>query len=50
MGTLRNRSNTNGDISLSKFINITERFRAQLRGEFFNITNTPTFGLPTGGG
>ena len=49
-GSLRNRINTNADISLSKFINFTERFRAQLRGEFFNITNTPTFGLPTGGG
>ncbi len=49
-GTLRNRINTNGDISLSKFFEFTETFRAQLRGEFFNITNTPTFGLPTAGG
>ncbi|MDE0627493.1 MAG: hypothetical protein OXH99_13930 [Bryobacterales bacterium] len=47
---LRNRINTNGDISLSKFIDITERVRTQLRAEFFNISNTPTFGLPTGGG
>ena len=49
-GALRNRINTNGDISLSKFIDITERVRTQLRAEFFNISNTPTFGLPTGGG
>ena len=49
-GQLRNRINTNGDISLSKFIHFTESFRAQLRGEFFNITNTPTFGLPPSGG
>ncbi len=49
-GSLRNRINTNADISLSKYLNFTERFRAQLRGEFFNITNTPTFGLPDGGG
>lgn len=49
-GQLRNRINTNGDISLSKFISFTETFRAQLRGEFFNITNTPTFGLPPSGG
>ncbi|MDE0126484.1 MAG: TonB-dependent receptor [Bryobacterales bacterium] len=50
MGTLRNRINTNGDISLGKYIDITERVRAQVRAEFFNITNTPVFGLPTSGG
>lgn len=49
-GTLRNRINTNGDISLSKFLDFTEQFRAQLRAEFFNLTNTPTFGLPPSGG
>ena len=49
-GAMRNRGVTNADISFSKFINFTERFRAQLRADFFNLTNTPTFGLPTGGG
>lgn len=49
-GTLRNRMNANGDISLGKYIGITERLRAQLRAEFLNITKTPTFGLPKGSG
>ena len=49
-GTLRNRTNTNGDISLSKFLDFTEQLRAQLRAEFFDLTDTPTFGLPPSGG
>jgi len=36
----------NADLSLFKSFNITERFRAQLRLEGMNITNTPQFGMP----
>jgi hypothetical protein len=34
------------DLSLSKATNITERFHAQLRGDFFNFLNHPNFGAP----
>ena len=34
------------DFSVLKNVAVTERVRAQLRGEFFNFTNTPTFGNP----
>jgi hypothetical protein len=34
---------------LLKNFPVTERFRVQFRGEFFNITNTPSFGLPGNG-
>lgn len=52
------RTRTDGnfriDLSLQKNIRLHEKFRLQLRGEFFNFTNTPTFGTPgtnlTGGG
>ena len=36
----------NSDISLSKEISIREGMKLQIRGEFFNFTNTPRFGLP----
>jgi hypothetical protein len=36
----------NADLSLSKEISIREGMRLQIRGEFFNFTNTPRFGLP----
>lgn len=46
------RTRTDGmqnlDLSLFKNFQIRERTRLQLRGEFFNITNTPTFGNPNG--
>ena len=48
--TLRQDGIANADISLSKAFTINERLRAQLRGEFFNLTNTPVFGLPDAGG
>jgi hypothetical protein len=36
----------NWDFSLVKNFRITERFNAQLRGEFFNVLNHPNFGIP----
>jgi len=36
----------NLDVSLLKDTNLTERFRLQFRGEFFNFTNTPIFAEP----
>jgi hypothetical protein len=36
----------NVDASVTKAINITERFRAQLRAEVFNVFNTPHFVTP----
>lgn len=34
------------DINIAKNFRILERLRAQLRGEFYNITNTPQFAVP----
>ena len=44
----RNRgpASVNIDFSLIKSFPITESVRLQLRGEAFNVTNTPVFGLP----
>ena len=43
---LRGPGRVNVDFSLFKDINITERLNLQYRAEFFNIMNTPQFGLP----
>ena len=46
------RNNFNGpgffnlDASLFKIFNLTERFKLEIRGEAFSITNTPQFGNP----
>jgi hypothetical protein len=44
------RTRTDGlfnlDFSLFKNVHFTERVQLQLRGEAFNLTNTPTFGTP----
>lgn len=37
---------TNLDLSIGKMFSVTERVRLQFRGEAFNATNTPYFGLP----
>lgn len=36
------------DFSILKNLQLNERFRLQFRSEFFNFTNTPTFGNPGG--
>lgn len=36
----------NWDLSLFKNFDVTEKFRAQLRAECFNLLNHPNFGLP----
>jgi len=43
---VRGPANINFDLSLLKNIALTERFRAQLRGEAFNAFNNTNFGLP----
>ena len=43
---LRTDGIRNLDLSLSKEVTIREGMKLQLRGEFFNFTNTPRFGLP----
>jgi outer membrane receptor protein involved in Fe transport len=44
------RTRTDGpfnlDLSLLKSVSFHDRYRLQFRGEFFNFTNTPTFGQP----
>ena len=35
-----------GDVSLFKNVSLTERFKAELRAEVFNVTNTPQFTNP----
>lgn len=38
---------TNMDFSIARQIDITERYKLQFRSEFFNLTNTPSFTLPS---
>ena len=39
----------NADLTIAKSWHIGERLGAEFRTEFFNVTNTPTIGLPGGG-
>jgi hypothetical protein len=43
---LRGPGRTNMDFSVFKHFAITERYRVQFRGEFFNLFNHPQFDLP----
>lgn len=43
---LRAPGQVNADLGVARTFGITERFRMQFRGEFFNLSNTPQFGLP----
>ena len=43
---LRSDGIHNTDLSLSKEFEIREGMKLQVRGEFFNFTNTPRFNIP----
>ena len=43
----RGPGSRNADFAVFKTTNFTERMRLQFRAEFFNLTNTPTFFLPS---
>jgi hypothetical protein len=45
-GILRGPRRTDVDFSVFKQFAVTERFRLQFRGEFFNVLNHPQFDLP----
>jgi hypothetical protein len=45
-GILRGPGQFNLDLGMSRTFSLTERFRLQFRGEFFNLTNTPQFDIP----
>ncbi len=44
---VRGPGSMNWDVSAFKNTRITERYSVQFRAEFFNLTNTPTFFLPS---
>jgi hypothetical protein len=44
--TIRGPSFSNLDCSLFKNFQVKERFKAQVRGEFFNVANHPNYGQP----
>jgi hypothetical protein len=46
MPNLRGLGVWNFDVPFFKNVRASERFRLQFRSEFFNIFNTPQFGLP----
>ena len=46
VGTLRGPDERNLDLGIQKTFPITEKSNLEFRTEFFNITNTPKFGLP----
>ena len=46
LGDVRGPRYSNLDLSIVKSFQVTERVRVQFRGEWFNATNSPMFGLP----
>jgi len=46
VGFLRGPDQRNIDLALQRAFPVNERSRLQFRTEFFNLTNTPTFGQP----
>jgi len=49
LGSVRFSTYNNLDSALLKNFQVTERLKAQLRGEFFNTTNRTQFGWPDAG-
>lgn len=43
---IRNPAEPNLNLSVEKTVRFTERYSMQLRGESFNVTNTPVYGGP----
>jgi hypothetical protein len=39
----------NFDLSITKSFRLTEKYSLRVRGESFNVTNNPSFGMPTSG-
>ena len=46
VGILRGPGQFNFDLGVHKSFSVTETSTAEFRAEFFNLTNTPNFGLP----
>jgi hypothetical protein len=46
VGILRGPDQKNLDFAVTRNFSITERNKIQFRAEFFNLFNTPNFGLP----
>jgi hypothetical protein len=46
VGTLRGPDERNLDLGIQRTFPVTERSNLEFRTEFFNLTNTPKFGLP----
>ena len=46
LGSVRGPRLSNLDVSLFKTFAVTERARLQVRAEWFNVTNSPMFGVP----
>jgi hypothetical protein len=49
-GVVRGPGSVNFDFSVFREARFKERYRLQIRGEFFNLMNTPTFFLASAGG
>ena len=46
VGNLRGPNELNFDLGVQKSFSVTEGSTLEFRAEFFNLTNTPAFGLP----
>ncbi|MBI3684095.1 MAG: TonB-dependent receptor [Acidobacteria bacterium] len=46
IGTVRGPGLGRFDLSIQKYFAVTERYKLEVRGEAYNLTNTPTFNSP----
>jgi hypothetical protein len=46
VGILRGPAQHNLDLGVTRIFSVNETAKLQFRAEFFNFTNTPSFGLP----